>query len=182
LVIGFIGGVLFWGGLHTSLNASSKMEFCISCHEMADNAYAEYKDSPHYANASGVQATCSDCHIASAKTAAGWYYFITAKMLAVKDIYHHLLGTIDTPEKYEAHRWKMANAVWDRMKARDSRECRNCHDFASMDLTAQERSAERKHRKAWEEGQTCIDCHKGVAHREPEEPEEPEEAEKKEGA
>lgn len=177
ILVGFIVGVLFWGGLHTAMNMSSKMEFCISCHEMKETPYAEYLESPHYANASGVRATCADCHIARSKTPIGWYYFIQAKIMAAKDVWHHLLGTIDTKEKYEQHRWKMANAVWKQMKERDSRACRNCHDFTAMDLSEQDRLANRKHRRAWEKGQTCIDCHTGIAHEEPEEPYEEEEEE-----
>ncbi|MBT7308771.1 MAG: hypothetical protein HN842_11190 [Gammaproteobacteria bacterium] len=77
-------------------------------------------------------------------------------------------------QKYNDYRWKMANSVWDKMKASDSRECRNCHDFENMDLDAQDRSARKKHGRATEKGQTCIDCHKGIAHTEPDEPEETE--------
>jgi len=63
-----------------------------------------------------------------------------------------------------AHRWDMANRVWAKMKASDSRECRSCHGFAHMDLTEQSRSARSKHGNAPDKGQTCIDCHKGIAH------------------
>ena len=48
-----------------------------------------------------------------------------------------------------------------------SAECRNCHDFTSMDLSEQDRSARKKHSRAIDEGETCIDCHKGIAHRLP---------------
>jgi cytochrome c-type protein NapC len=42
-----------------------------------------------------------------------------------------------------------------------------------MDLAAQDRSARGRHSNAPDKGETCIDCHKGVAHTLPEEPEEP---------
>jgi cytochrome c-type protein NapC len=58
----------------------------------------------------------------------------------------------------------MAERVWASMKATDSRECRSCHHFATMALESQDRSAARKHQAAAEKGDTCIDCHKGVAH------------------
>ena len=50
-------------------------------------------------------------------------------------------------------------------------ECRTCHDFSQMDLSAQSRSARNRHGRAPDEGKTCIDCHKGIAHEEPDEPE-----------
>ena len=81
------------------------------------------------------------------------------------------MGTIDTPEKFEEYRLTMAMNEWKRMKTTDSRECRNCHNFGSMNLDKQdERSAERHDPHVWEvldgnePGKTCIDCHKGIAH------------------
>jgi cytochrome c-type protein NapC len=83
---------------------------------------------------------------------------------------HEILGTVDTKEKYEEHRWDMASRVWAKMKASDSRECRSCHNFDNMDLSGQTRMARNKHSRATMKGQTCIDCHKGIAHLEPDEP------------
>ncbi len=100
-----------------------------------------------------------------------------AKVMAAKDVYHEILGTIDTKEKFEDYRWTMANRVWEKMKSTDSRECRNCHSFDTMDLAEQDRSARKRHGRAEDEGKTCIDCHKGIAHEEPDEPDEPDEKE-----
>jgi cytochrome c-type protein NapC len=36
--------------------------------------------------------------------------------------------------------------------------------MSSMDLAKQVRPAQRMHRAAAEKGQTCIDCHQGIAH------------------
>ncbi len=71
----------------------------------------------------------------------------------------------------------MAEAVWAKMKATDSRECRNCHSVESMLLDEQQCRAARKHENMQEKGKTCIDCHKGVAHELPLDYEEPEEEE-----
>jgi cytochrome c-type protein NapC len=57
------------------------------------------------------------------------------------------------------------------MEASDSRECRDCHGYSHMDLSEQERIARKRHNKAVDQGKTCIDCHKGIAHKEPDEPE-----------
>jgi cytochrome c-type protein NapC len=53
------------------------------------------------------------------------------------------------------------------MKRNDSQECRNCHNFEYMDFTEQGRRAVATHSKAFTEGRTCIDCHKGIAHQLP---------------
>ncbi|MEO5343114.1 MAG: NapC/NirT family cytochrome c [Gammaproteobacteria bacterium SHHR-1] len=158
-------------GVNGFFAVTNQMEFCTSCHSMKVNL-EEYQETAHFKSASGVQATCADCHVPKA-----FFPKVKAKLLAAKDVYHEIMGTVDTSEKYEAHRWDMANAVWDRMKANDSRECRSCHAFENMDLSAQGRSARRKHPRGMEAGETCIDCHKGVAHYMPYEPEpEPEPA------
>jgi nitrate/TMAO reductase-like tetraheme cytochrome c subunit len=170
LVLGGLGGIIFWGGFNTAMEVSNTNEFCISCHEMRSTVYPEYQESIHYKNPSGVQASCSDCHVP--KT---WVHKVARKIQATNELYHSFRGTIDTPEKFEAQRWVMANRVWDTMRESDSRECRNCHDFADMDLSEQDRSARKKHAQAPEDGKTCIDCHKGIAHEYPEEPETEEE-------
>src|ERR1700757_2352236 len=63
LVVGFVGGIVFWGGFNTALEQTNTLEFCISCHEMRDNVYQEYKETIHYSNRTGVRAVCSDCHV-----------------------------------------------------------------------------------------------------------------------
>ena len=59
LVGSFFGGIIVWGGFNTAMEMTNTMEFCISCHEMHDNVYQEYKETPHFKNASGVQANSS---------------------------------------------------------------------------------------------------------------------------
>ncbi len=163
----FLAGMLFLVGTNSFLDYTNQMEFCTSCHSMQLN-FAELQESVHYKNASGVQTTCADCHVPKA-----FFPKLKAKIVAAKDLYHELMGTIDTREKYEARRWKLASIVWAKMKATDSRECRSCHDYDNMDLSAQDRMARKKHGRATDKGQTCIDCHKGIAHEEPDEPDEP---------
>lgn len=159
LVGGFIAGIIFWGGFNTAMEMSNTEEFCISCHEMRVNVYEEYKDTVHYANRTGVRATCPDCHVPKE-----WIHKVVRKIKASNELYHKALGTIDTPEKFEAKRLKLARNVWKTMKETDSRECRNCHDFDSMDYTEQGRRGMKQHQQGLEAGMTCIDCHKGIAH------------------
>ena len=167
LFVGVVAGIIFWGGFNTVMEATNTMTFCISCHEMRDTVYQEYKESVHYKNPSGVQATCSDCHVPKP-----WVYKFIRKIKASNELYHKALGTIDTPEKFEARRLYLAERVWESMRSTDSRECRNCHDFKSMDLDEQDSYASKRHIRAVEEGETCIDCHDGIAHELPERPDE----------
>jgi cytochrome c-type protein NapC len=51
------------------------------------------------------------------------------------------------------------------MKSTDSRECRNCHTIESMNPEFQRPRARKQHLAAMEAGNTCIDCHKGIAHK-----------------
>lgn len=159
LLGGFIAGIIFWGGFNTAMEATNTETFCISCHEMEENVYQEYKTTIHYNNRSGVRATCPDCHVPKP-----WVYKMIRKVQASNELYHKVMGTIDTPEKFEAKRLELAQHVWKAMKDTDSRECRNCHDFESMDYTRQQRRAMAQHVEGFDKGETCIDCHKGIAH------------------
>lgn len=156
-------GIILWGGFNTALELTNTEKFCISCHEMEDNVYQEYKTTIHYANRSGVRATCPDCHVPRE-----WVYKMKRKIQASNEIYHKIMGTINTREKFLNERINLAKHEWERMKASDSRECRNCHDFESMSIAYQKPRARKQHQFALQNGNTCIDCHKGIAHQLPE--------------
>jgi cytochrome c-type protein NapC len=135
-------------------------QFCTGCHEMRDNVFAELKSTIHYTNRSGVRAVCSNCHVPH-----NWTDKIARKMQASKEVWGKIFGTINTREKFEAHRLELAQHEWRRLKANDSLECRNCHQFNSMDFTRQSKRAVAAHSTALANGEkTCIDCHKGIAH------------------
>lgn len=162
LLAGGMAGVIFWGGFNTFMEYTNTMEFCISCHEMRDTVYQEYKKSPHYQNRSGVRAVCADCHVPK-----DWTAKLVRKIEASKELYHKFLGTIDTPQKFEAKRLQLAERVWAGMKANNSRECRNCHSYGAMHFDKQKRRASAKMRKAEKANETCIECHKFIAHNRP---------------
>ena len=159
---GFIAGILFWGGFNTAMEATNTLEFCVSCHEMRDTVYQEYKKTVHYQNRTGVRAICSDCHVPK-----DWTHKMLRKIKASGEVWGKLTGTIDTMEKFEAKRLELATHEWERTKASDSRECRNCHSFDGMNPAKQQPRAQQPHSKATERKQTCIDCHKGIAHQKP---------------
>jgi len=160
LSVGFIAGILFWGGFNTAMEATNTLEFCIGCHEMKDNVYQEYKTTIHYSNRTGVRAYCSDCHVPR-----DWGHKMMRKIQASQEVYGKIMGTISTPEKFEAKRLELAGHEWERMKGSDSRECRN--SFSAMDIEKQKARASKMHKIGQDEKKTCIDCHKGIAHKKP---------------
>jgi cytochrome c-type protein NapC len=160
---GFGAGVAFWGGFNTALEATNTTQFCISCHEMRSNVYEELQGTIHFTNRSGVRAGCPDCHVPH-----GWTDKIARKMQASKEVWGHVFGSISTREKFLDLRRHMAEREWLRMTANDSLECRNCHSSESMDLARQNPRAAAAHERFLFTGErTCIDCHKGIAHRLP---------------
>ncbi|MEH6629093.1 MAG: NapC/NirT family cytochrome c [Motiliproteus sp.] len=164
ILLGGVAGIILWGGFNTALEATNSIGFCINCHEMEQTVYQEYKKSVHYKNRSGVRVTCADCHVPRA-----WLPKMIRKIRATNELYHKLAGSIDTLEKFEAKRMVLAERVWQRMESTDSLECRNCHDYQAMDFEKQQRRPREKHPLAIKQNETCIDCHKGIAHQLPEE-------------
>lgn len=77
--------------------------FCVSCHEMEHNVFKEYQHTVHYTNRSGVRATCSDCHVPKE-----WGPKIVRKIRASDDLWHKVVGSVDTPEKLQAKRVELA--------------------------------------------------------------------------
>lgn len=144
---------------------TSTEEFCVSCHEMSYN-FAEYKGTIHDTNRTGVRAICTDCHVPHEPGP-----LVLAKIKATKDLYYtYISPSIDTKEKFEAKRAAMAQRVWKEMQASDSHECRSCHRADKMSVDLQSAKAQARHAKGKEENLTCIDCHYGIAHTEPEGP------------
>jgi cytochrome c-type protein NapC len=160
---GFIFGTLFWSGFNSAMDGMHTESFCTSCHEMRSTVFEELKSTIHYSNRSGVRATCPDCHVPHNFTDQ-----IARKVQASRELWGKLTGTIDTREEFLNRRLTLAQHEWERMKANDSLECRNCHSFRSMDFTRQSTRAAAVHER-WLPGgeKTCIDCHKGIAHRLP---------------
>jgi len=169
LVMGAVAGVLLLTGFSAGMQATNTMEFCTGCHEMRDNVFEEYRDTIHYSNRTGGRGTCSDCNVPK-----DWKQKVVRKVKASRELWGKLTGSIDTREKFEAKRMEMASREWKRMQENGSAECRNCHNFDNMVPRKQNPRAQKKHALAKQEGKTCIECHKGIAHLLPAEYEEPE--------
>lgn len=157
-------GIALANGTSAALHATSTPQFCAeSCHYMRDFVAPEVKASVHGSTRSGAGPSCPDCHVPKP-----FVPLMIRKVEAAREGWGHLTGVINTREKFEAKRLEMAQMVWEVMEKTESRECRSCHSFERMDFEKQERVSARRHKKAMEEGKTCINCHKGVAHKLPE--------------
>ena len=160
LVIGAAGVI----GTQVMVARTGTNEFCgTSCHSM-QWVYSEYKESIHFANPTGVQAGCHDCHIPHEYPQLLWY---KAKA-GVRDVIGEMRGVISTKEKFEKARTELAERVWAEFKANDSANCRTCHEFTPEAIAKQSEKAQTRHTNRQKDGKTCIDCHTGVAHTDPE--------------
>ena len=157
LLTGIGLGALAFGGYNEAVVQTNKMAFCNSCHEMRDFVYQDYVHSVHYKNPVGVRAKCKDCH-----EPPTWGSQFVAKVMSVRDLYHHVVKTIWTRQQFEQRRPELDKGVWAEMKANDSRNCRTCHSWDAMLAEAQPAPARAAHQMGRSGGFTCIDCHKGI--------------------
>jgi cytochrome c-type protein NapC len=162
VVFGAVLGVIGSWSFGVVIHETSSDDFCLSCH--AGDIGLEMPGTVHESNSVGVAVGCADCHLPH----SFWPKVIAKTKSGIKDVYHTALGTISTLEKFEAHRMHMATVTWKAMNENDSRECRYCHDEARWDVSKQTEKARKFHGPALTKGKTCIDCHKGIAHKLPE--------------
>jgi nitrate/TMAO reductase-like tetraheme cytochrome c subunit len=167
LLVGGIAGAVAVIGTQVAVHASGTDEFCgTTCHSHDKFVFPEHKGSVHYTNRTGVRSMCVDCHVPHHYPAILFY---KAKA-GIRDAVAEFRGTISTQEKFEKERWRLANNVWEEMRENNSANCRTCHDPTAMNAEAQSKMAVKRHQKFAEGKATCIDCHTGVAHKDPEEP------------
>ena len=155
---------MFWGGFNTAMELTNTEAFCTGCHEMRDNLFVELQPhDPLSRNRSGVRAICPDCHVPH-----DWTDKIARKMQASKEVWGKIFGTIDTREKFLAMRLTLAQHEW----ARSRPTTRSSAAIATTTTTWTSRGRARAPRGMHERflltgEKTCIDCHKGIAHRLP---------------
>lgn len=167
LLVGLVVGAVGVIGTQVAVAVTGTNEFCgNACHSHTKFVYPEFKVSVHGSNRTGVQASCSDCHIPHSYPAKLFY----KANAGIRDGINEMRGVISTQEKFEAKRWEMANHVWEEMRANNSANCRTCHTPEAMNSAKQSEDAVKQHKRFASGKATCIDCHTGVAHKEPEEP------------
>lgn len=160
LVIGGLVGLAVAGGVASTVKYTGSNAFCVNCH-YAQWPEAEYQKLGHFTNASGVRASCGDCHFDHAP----WWRTLWQKAsYGTSHIIAEWQGTVATRELYDARRLELAERVWAHLEATDSSFCRNCHSWEAMTLAAQSEPAGAAHQYGIDAGRTCIACHKGVGH------------------
>ena len=165
VVIGLLigaGGVV---GTQVMVAATGTSEFCGgACHSMQWVA-AEYRQSGHGVNRTGVHASCHDCHIPDRYPQLLWY---KAKA-GIHDAIAEARGVISTEEKFKKERLRLAKSVWAEYKENNSESCQHCHQFNADVVAKQKEFVRPMHQQFLAKAATCIDCHKGVAHTAPDE-------------
>ena len=161
-ITAFIMGIVFWGGFNTALEATNTEEFCIGCHSMESKPYQELQETVHWSNHSGVRATCPDCHVPHS-----WGRKVARKIEASQDVWGWVFETVNTSEKFEDKRLEMASREWKRFDRDDSLACKNCHNYDSMKWDTMSKLAQKQMKRAAKKDQSCVDCHKGIAHKLP---------------
>lgn len=159
LIAGLVLGVVAVAAFDGVMHYTSTDEFCgQSCHEMSV-PLSSFQGTSHFSNVHGVSVGCADCHIPQEFGAK-----MLRKIEASREVWGHITGLIDTPEKYTAHRPAMRERELARLRASDSRECRNCHQLNRMEFSHQDRAVQRYHRAMAQRDKTCVDCHAEVGH------------------
>jgi len=167
LLVGGVAGAVAVVGTQVGVHLTGTDDFCgNACHSHAKFVYPEHKESVHYTNRTGVRAMCVDCHVPHSYPAK----LVYKAKAGITDAIAEMRGVISTQEKFDKERWRLANIVWDEMRADNSANCRTCHNPEAMNAEVQDPSAVKQHKKFAAGKATCIDCHTGVAHKEPEEP------------
>jgi nitrate/TMAO reductase-like tetraheme cytochrome c subunit len=157
LVVGGIGGLAFAGFLLEFDRFTSRNAFCTACHSMT---YAEtaYQRSTHYNSASGVRASCGDCHVSPGLLAATWDHLIGGKDLLKQwfgaDYDDPVINALLLPEAAFAAR------AW--FRDRDSATCKRCHTMEAIQGKRADTAAIHRDETA---GKTCVDCHYNLVHR-----------------
>jgi len=140
---------------------TSSDAFCASCHTMAMVAEdPHFLNSPHHANAEGVQASCGDCHIPTTNWFVETYAHASSGIRDVVAEFTHDYAS--NPAAWEARRVVLAQEVREEMRRQDSVTCLQCHSASAITPTSEQGRA--AHALLREGRLTCIDCHFNLVH------------------
>jgi nitrate/TMAO reductase-like tetraheme cytochrome c subunit len=157
LVAGGLGGIVFMFFLLEFDEFTSSNEFCTTCHSMT-YADVSYQQSVHYNSASGVRATCGDCHVSEGLIMATYDHAV-----GTKDLIKQLFGPkYDDPVVNLLHLPEAAFAARNWFRRRDSATCKRCHTIEAIQGTRANTAAIHQEET---EGKTCVDCHYNLVHR-----------------
>jgi nitrate/TMAO reductase-like tetraheme cytochrome c subunit len=157
LMVAGLSGMVFVLMLIEFDHLTSTEAFCTTCHSMG-LAAEPYRQSTHYHPASGVRASCGDCHVSQGVLTATWDH-----AMGTKDLLKQLFGPrYDHPVVNLLHLPEAAFAARQWFKERDSATCRRCH---VQEAISGRRSNTLQVHQVEAKGKTCIDCHINLVHR-----------------
>jgi nitrate/TMAO reductase-like tetraheme cytochrome c subunit len=123
---------------------------------------APYRESSHFNSASGVRASCGDCHVSEGVFAATRDHFIGGKDL-FKQIKGSLIGPdYDDPVVNALHLPDAAFAARKWFIDHDSDTCKRCHNKQAILGTRVGTEAVHKEDA---KNKTCVECHINLVHR-----------------
>ena len=177
---GVIRWILLWGTIfglsgvalvavtNKTVIWSSSNAFCGTfCHSMTW-ASAGYHQGPHFINASGVRASCGQCHIpydSSHATATEYVELLVFKAnRGAKDFWGELHKNIATKENWEKRRPQLAAQFDSYLQAHNYITCRGCH---VLDAFGGPRSQMKAliHKDLIKDNDVgCLRCHRDVGH------------------
>lgn len=145
----------------TVIEHTNHTEFCLNCHVMRDTVYEEYKKSSHYTNKFGVRVGCPDCHVPQ----YSWIDEAMAKVGTLKELYAFAFQGMSKVENFSQQREALAQEVWHKFEESNARECKHCHSYSNMIASEQAPSARAMHADAGAKDANCVECHKGITHK-----------------
>lgn len=156
---GAIGAVVIVAG--TFVNSYTSTEaFCTSCHSMATLAAdPHYQQSAHRTNASGVLASCADCHVQSNNWFVETYSHITD---GIRDGIAEYTHNYNDAAVWAARLPALVQRVRDEMQREKSVTCRKCHDPEQIHPATP--AGQAGHAMLAQGKLTCVTCHSDVAH------------------
>jgi cytochrome c-type protein NapC len=161
VLAGFVAGVVFWGGFNTALELTNTEKFCTGCHEMRDNVFAELKSTIHFTNRS-VRARA----VPIATSAQ-----VVDRQDRAQDA--SLQGGLGPSIRHHRHKENsstIGSSCATRMGTLQGQRLPGMPQLPqhrSMDIPSSRRASVAHQRFLFTAEKTCIDCHKGIAHKLP---------------
>jgi cytochrome c-type protein NapC len=160
-VAAFAGGLFAFEPVTRNLVANDAL--CTYCHieqEYVPTLLTSVAE-PHPRSAEGGRARCVDCHLPEGFRSAIFAYTHFASLTDLfgrfRDLESERAGDWIPPRAATVHR------VRDRLFENDSVTCRSCHE--ESEIKPKSSRGQMAHRQAQRQGQTCIQCHYNMAHR-----------------
>ncbi|KHF25792.1 cytochrome c3 family protein [Solemya velum gill symbiont] len=157
LVVAGLSGVIFMLTLIEFDHLTSTEEFCTTCHSM-ELAAVPYRESSHYNPASGVRASCGDCHVSEGVLTATFDH-----VMGTKDLLRQIFGPkYDNPVVNLLHLPDAAFAAREWFNDRNSATCMRCH---VKEAIIGKRTDTLKVHQEDAKGKGCVECHINLVHR-----------------